>query len=114
MSDPWEDGLLYDLKNPPVMSMVVSRDDLYTIMATRMGKAADELDRLRAENERLADALLDATAHLTAAASAYQHYAKRHRSLGAPPADALFSTRSKDFDRAAKRARAALAKETGE
>lgn len=71
-------------------------------------------EKAEAENARLMAALLDATAYLSAAASAYQHYAKRHRSLGVPPADALFSTRSKDFEDAAKRARTALQTEGGE
>lgn len=65
MSDPWEDGLLYDLKNPPVMSMVVSRDDLYTIMATRMGKAADEIKRLRAAIRPFADCVYNDNGDVT-------------------------------------------------
>lgn len=36
------------LREPPVMSMVYDRNDLYRIMATRMEEAADEIDRLRA------------------------------------------------------------------
>lgn len=53
-------------------------------------------------------ALTDAAAHLAGAASAYRRHAARHRSQGRAAADALFSTRADDFDRAARRASAAL------
>ena len=62
-----------------------------------------------AEMERLRAALLDATAHLAGAASAYRTYARRSAHLGRGPADPLFTTRASDFDRAVERARAALA-----
>ena len=58
----------------------------------------------------LLEALLDATAHLVGAASAYRTYARRHTSLGRGWADPVFTTRAADFDRAAARAQAAVRK----
>ena len=55
------------------------------------------------------EALLDATAHLAGAASAYRTYAKRAAHLGKVAADPFFTTRANDFDGAVERARAALA-----
>ena len=48
------DRQLYELRNPPVMSMVPHRDDLYRIMSERMSKAADEIERLLEQNRLLA------------------------------------------------------------
>ena len=48
------DRQLYELRNPPVMSMVPHRDDLYKIMSERMSKAADDIERLREQNRLLA------------------------------------------------------------
>lgn len=54
------------------------------------------------------DALMDAVAHLAAAASAYRTYARRAPHLRPrAEADAFFTTRVRDFERAAKRAQAA-------
>ena len=64
-------------------------------------EAADEIGRLRT-------ALIDATAHLAGAASAYRKHAARHKSQGRAVADAMFSTRVVDFEKATDRARAAL------
>ena len=58
----------------------------------------------------LVEALLDATAHLVGAADAYRKHAARHKSKGRAVPDPMFSTRADDFDKAANRARAALAK----
>ena len=72
-----------------------------------------EHDRLIAEKDteiaRLREALLDATAHLIAAAASYRTYARRGGDIW-PRAevDAFFTTRARDYDRAAERARAAL------
>lgn len=55
-------------------------------------------------------ALLDATAHLVGAASAYRTFAKRSPGQGKAETDALFSTRASDFDKAAKRAQNFLRK----
>ena len=66
-----------------------------------MEEAADEIERLRT-------ALIDATAHLAGAASAYRKHAARHKSQGRAVADAMFSTRVVDFEKATDRARAAL------
>lgn len=63
--------------------------------------------------EDVTEALLDATAHLVAAASAYRTYAARHRSVGRALADPFFTTRAADFERAAERAQAAVRKLTG-
>jgi len=79
-------------------------------------EAADEIERLHtalaAERERvrvLTEALLDATANLAGAASAYRKYAKRYTGI-TPKAetDAFYSTRVDDFDKATERARAAI------
>lgn len=58
----------------------------------------------------LVDALLDAAAHLAAAASAYEKHAARHKSVGRASADPFYTTRVRDFKRAVERARAALRK----
>lgn len=60
--------------------------------------------------DELLEALLDATANLVAAASAYKKHAARHRSVGRALADPFFTTRSADFEKAAERAQAALKK----
>lgn len=62
-----------------------------------------------AENERLDEALKDATAHLVGSACAYRKHAARHRSVGRAVSDPFFSTRVEDFQKAADRATAALA-----
>ena len=56
----------------------------------------------------LQEALLDATASLVAAASAYRKYASRHRRVGRAAADPFFCTRVHDFEKAAERAQAAI------
>ncbi len=53
-------------------------------------------------------ALIDATANLAAAASAYRRHASRHRSVGRAVADPFFTTRVSDFEAAEEHARAAL------
>jgi hypothetical protein len=58
--------------------------------------------------EALFDALVDATASLAGAASAYRSHASRHRSVGRATADPFFTTRASDFDKAVERARAVL------
>ena len=80
-------------------------DDAAYIVATQ----PRVMREIIAEMERLRAALLDATAHLAGAASAYRTYARRSAHLGRGPADPLFTTRASDFDRAVERARAALA-----
>ena len=45
--------LMYQLRNPPVMSMALNKDHLYKMMAERMSAAADVIDRLNRENDRL-------------------------------------------------------------
>lgn len=57
---------------------------------------------------RLREALLDATANLAGAASAYEKHASRNKSVGRAVPDPLFSTRAQDFHKATERARAAL------
>lgn len=70
----------------------------------------NDLQETKENNARLMEALLDATAHLAGAASAYRAHAKRHNSQGIARSDPMFSTRAQDFDNAVERARAALAK----
>lgn len=60
------------------------------------------------EAAKMREALMDATANLVAAASAYQKYAARHRSVGRATADPMFTTRVADFEKAAKRAQSAI------
>ena len=60
---------------------------------------------------QLIEALSDAAAHLVGAASAYKTYAGNSERPG--KRDALYNTRSKDFDAACKRARATLLKVKG-
>ena len=64
---------------------------------------------LRARVAKLEEALLDATAHLAGATSAYEKFVGRHNRQG--HRDALFETRFSDFTKATDRARAALATE---
>ena len=45
--------LMYQLRNPPVMSMALSKDYLYKMMAERMNAAADHIEKLQRENARL-------------------------------------------------------------
>jgi len=68
-------------------------------------EAADRIEALEA-------ALVDATAALAGAASAYRTYARRSAHLGRGPADALFTTRVGDFDKAVERARRVLKEPT--
>lgn len=84
-----------------------------------MTEAADTIDALRDENERLEadvkemrEAMIDATAHLVGAASAYEKYAKRFGEIK-PKAviDPFFETRHMDFHKAASRAQAYLNKQ---
>jgi hypothetical protein len=61
-------------------------------------------DLAAGERERMREALLDATAHLAGAISAYDKF--RNKGI---TGDALYSTRIADFTKALERARAALA-----
>jgi hypothetical protein len=67
--------------------------------AELMVEAASEISRLK-------NALMDATAHLAGATSAYEHFAGNSKRAGVR--DALYSTRLSDFKRALERARAEL------
>jgi predicted nucleic acid-binding Zn-ribbon protein len=95
----------------------------YKAILSNLGdEAADEIERLRErcealqgqvksgsdEIERLREALIDATVHLTGAASAYRKHGARHKSQGRAVADTMFSTRVVDFEKATDRARHAL------
>ena len=85
-------------------------DDDY-ILASEHARIVAEKD---AEIARLREVLLDATAHLVGAASSYRTYARRGGDIR-PRAevDAFFTTRARDYDRAAERARAALGDDNG-
>ena len=41
--------LMYQLRNPPVMSMALNRDHLYKMMAESMSAAADHIKKLQLE-----------------------------------------------------------------
>lgn len=72
-------------------------------------KVGQERDILAADAARMRKALTDATANLAGAASAYRKHAGRAKHLHPKSvADALFTTRADDFDKATERARAAL------
>lgn len=44
-----DEEILYGLRNPPVMSMALSKDDLYGMMRERMQVAADCIEQLVAQ-----------------------------------------------------------------
>ena len=85
----------------PFLSNAECRSLLLEIQSRRAQPAPEEVERLR-------KALIDATAHLAGAASAYRAHAKRHASQGKSTPDAMFSTRASDFDKAVDRARAVV------
>jgi hypothetical protein len=60
------------------------------------------------EEDRLRKALMDATAHLAGAVSAYETFAGNSKRSG--KRDALYSTRLSDFQKALARARTELKK----
>ena len=45
--------LMYQLRNPPVMSMALNKDHLYKMMAESMSAAADRIEELQRDNKRL-------------------------------------------------------------
>jgi ABC-type phosphate transport system auxiliary subunit len=45
--------LMYQLRNPPVMSMALNKDHLYKMMAESMSAAADHIEKLQLENTSL-------------------------------------------------------------
>ena len=47
-----EELLVYQLRNPPVMSMALNRDHLYAMMTERMNAAADIIEALLKELEK--------------------------------------------------------------
>jgi hypothetical protein len=54
-----EELLMYQLRNPPVMSMALNKDHLYKMMAESMSAAADVIEALRRENDQLQKANRD-------------------------------------------------------
>lgn len=48
-----EELLMYQLRNPPVMSMALNKDHLYSMMHERMALAADRIEQLLEKNEAL-------------------------------------------------------------
>lgn len=82
-------------------------EDLGALLA-RATTAEAEVSRLTSLIDEAAEALLDATANLAGAASAYRKYACRSRTVGRGVADPFFTTRASDFDAAVERARALL------
>ena len=98
----WKDGIDIDEPTSDVVSLLHAYAD-----ASREGWASPE------EVQDLRRMALDATAHLVAAASAYEKHASRARHLKPRAvADALFTTRLNDFKQAAARAQAACQKLT--
>ena len=75
-------------------------------MWLRISELTQEIERLRANSKLMEAALIDATAHLAGAVSAYEHFAGNSKRAGIR--DALYSTRLSDFHKALARARAAL------
>ena len=66
-------------------------------------EAADEITRLRAENERLREALIDTTASLVASVSLLERGGKK-----AAPSDKMFAQMLVDYKNSIDRARAAI------
>lgn len=62
------------------------------------------------ERDEMLEALMDAAAHLIGAAFAYRRHASRHASVGLAMSDPMYTTRVKDFERAAKKAQTAVRK----
>jgi len=91
---------------PPLASNGVG--DFRAVSFPRLQTVRPSVNSQEAEVARLQAALRDATRNLSGAASAYQAFACRHASQGAPTPDALYGTRVKDLFAAAARARAAL------
>ena len=52
-----EELLMYQLRNPPVMSMALNKDHLYKMMAESMSAAADVIEQLNRKNDQLRDQL---------------------------------------------------------
>ena len=66
-------------------------------------KEADEITRLRAENEKLREALIDTTASLVASVSLLERGGKK-----AAPSDKMFAQMLVDYKNSIDRARAAI------
>jgi hypothetical protein len=49
--------LMFQLRNPPVMSMALNKDHLYKMMAESMSVAADVIEQLNRKNDQLRDQL---------------------------------------------------------
>ena len=80
--------------------------------ANRIEAMIAERDAAEAKLARMEEALRDATAHLSGAASAYRKYARRYTGLKPNgETDPFFLTRVEDFEKASLRARAALTTE---
>ena len=45
--------LMYQLRNPPVMSMALNKDELYKMMKKIMFEAAERIEELQRENDWL-------------------------------------------------------------
>ena len=87
--------------------------DAFAIAVRRIPIGGRDVTTPRPHDEQLIEAFVDATAHLVAAASAYEKHASRARHLKPRAvADALFTTRLNDFKQAAARAQAACQKLT--
>jgi hypothetical protein len=52
-----EELLMFQLRNPPVMSMALNKDHLYKMMAESMSVAADVIEQLNRKNDQLRDQL---------------------------------------------------------
>lgn len=48
-----EELLMYQLRNPPVMSMALNKDHLYSMMREHMALAADRIEQLLKKNAAL-------------------------------------------------------------
>lgn len=54
-----EELLMYQLRNPPVMSMALNKDHLYSMMHERMSLAADRIEGLIKKNNNLIELAMD-------------------------------------------------------
>ena len=96
----WSDGETSFTRSAPSASS--PKNCKYQPLYTHPPKSPDT------SAEEMREALLDATANLVGAASAYRKHAARHRSIGRAIADPFFTARAGDLEKAAERAQAAI------
>ena len=108
---PWR--IVPDQEGEPAQCITAGGFDMATAWGGYLRAEADArlialAPQLAAALIKAEEALIDATAHLVGAESAYREFAKRHQDIRPKAAtDPFFTTRVGDFRKAADRARAA-------